>query len=144
MRELNCIVGGELAGHYYFRDFFNCDSGLLTALIVLHIAAQRKSKGLPFSSEIIGLQRYANSGELNYPIEDKEAAMLALTETFRQQAEPTAVYEFDGVRMEFSDWWFNVRISQTESYLRLLIEADTPEILAKKRTAIEAVLREVT
>jgi phosphomannomutase len=140
MRELDCIVGGELAGHYYFRDFFYCDSGMLTALIVLSIAARLKAEGKPFSSDIDGLRRYANSGELNYHVEQKEAAIAALVETLTANETPVAVYDFDGVRMEFADWWFNVRVSQTESYLRLLIEATDPEILAEKRAAIEAAL----
>lgn len=141
MRELDCIVGGELAGHYYFRDFFYCDSGMLTALIVLSIAARLKAEGKPFSSDIDGLRRYANSGELNYHVEQKEEAIAALIETLTAKESPTAVYDVDGIRMEFADWWFNVRISQTESYLRLVIEATDPETLAEKRAAIETVLK---
>ena len=142
MRELGCIVGGELAGHYYFRDFFNCDSGILTALIVLSIAAKLKAEGKPFSTCIDGLMRYVNSGEINFRIQDKAGAIAALTEKFTAQETPSAVYDFDGVRIEFADWWFNVRSSNTEPWLRLLIEADTPKLLAQKRAAIETVLKD--
>lgn len=142
MRELGCIVGGELAGHYYFRDFFNCDSGILTGLIVLSVAAKLKAAGKPFSACIDSLMRYANSGELNFHIEYKNDAIAALVETFTSEEKPLAVYDFDGVRIEFADWWFNVRTSNTEPYLRLLIEASDQTTLAEKRTAIEAVLKD--
>ncbi len=141
MRELDCIVGGELAGHYYFRDFFYCDSGMLTALIILSIAAKLKRKGETFSSTIDGLRHYASSGELNYHIEEKDAATAALVETMTAAEKPEAVYDMDGYRIEFAKWWFNVRTSQTESYLRLLIEADSDALLAEKRAAIEAILK---
>jgi len=140
MRELGAIVGGELAGHYYFRDFFNCDSGMLTALIVLSVAAKLKADGKPFSSCIDGLMRYANSGELNFHIEDKDGAIAALVSKFTAEEKPEAIHDFDGVRVEFADWWFNVRPSNTEPYLRLLIEAKDETTLAEKRTAIEAAL----
>ncbi|MGE4488066.1 MAG: phosphomannomutase/phosphoglucomutase [Kiritimatiellales bacterium] len=141
MRELGCIVGGELAGHYYFRDFFNCDSGILTGLIVLSVAAKLKAEGKPFSSCIDGLMRYANSGEINFRIEQKEEAIAAVVKKFSEEEAPTAVYDFDGVRMEFADWWFNVRPSNTEPWLRLLIEARNENLLVEKRTAIEQVVR---
>lgn len=140
MRELGCIVGGELAGHYYFRDFFNCDSGILTALVVLSIAAKLKTNGKPFSTCIDGLMRYASSGEINFRIKNKEAAIAALVKQFSSEESPLAVYDFDGVRIEFADWWFNVRASNTEPYLRLLIEAGSTDILSLKRAAIESAL----
>lgn len=140
MRELGAIVGGELAGHYYFRDFFNCDSGILTALIVLSVAAKLKTGGKPFSACIDGLMRYANSGEINFRIQDKTEAVAALVKKFTAEETPSAVYDFDGVRMEFADWWFSIRPSNTEPWLRLLIEAKNEKILAAKRAAIEAVL----
>jgi phosphomannomutase len=140
MRELGAIVGGELAGHYYFRDFFNCDSGILTALIVLSVAAKLKADGKPFSACIDGLMRYANSGEINFRIQDKDSTIAALVKKFTAEETPTAVYDFDGVRLEFADWWFSIRASNTEPWLRLLIEANDAKILAAKRSAIEAVL----
>ncbi|MFA7256279.1 MAG: phosphomannomutase/phosphoglucomutase [Kiritimatiellales bacterium] len=142
MRELGCIVGGELAGHYYFRDFFNCDSGILTGLIVLSVAARLKAEGKPFSSCIDGLMRYANSGEINFRIENKDEAIAALVKKFTSEENPAAIYDFDGYRIEFADWWFNVRKSNTEPWLRLLIEAKDPATLAAKRAAIETVLSE--
>ncbi len=140
MRELGCIVGGELAGHYYFRDFFNCDSGILTALIVLSVAAGLKAEGNPFSACINNLKRYANSGEINFRIEQKDEAIAALVKAFTDKETPEAIYDFDGVRLEFADWWFNVRPSNTEPYLRLLIECTTQAQLTEKRNAIRSIL----
>ena len=140
MRELGCIVGGELAGHYYFRDLFNCDSGTLTALIVLSVVAKLNVEKKPFSSCIDGLMRYANSGELNFRIENKGGAIAALVEKFTAEENPEAIHDFDGVRIEFADWWFNIRPSNTEPYLRLLIEAKDEITLTKKRSQIENAL----
>lgn len=142
MRELGCIVGGELAGHYYFRDFFNCDSGILTGLIVLSVAARLKAAGKPFSSCIDGLMRYANSGEINFRVEDKAGAIAALVKKFTAKEKPAAIYDFDGVRMEFANWWFNVRPSNTEPWLRLLIEANDEQTLAARRKTAERTLAE--
>lgn len=142
MRELGCIVGGELAGHYYFRDFFNCDSGILTGLIVLSVAAKLKADSKPFSACIDGLLRYASSGEINFRIQDKDGASAALVKKFTTEEKPTAVYDFDGVRVEFADWWFNVRKSNTEPWLRLLIEAKDQTTLAAKRAVIETILKD--
>jgi len=140
MRELGCVVGGELAGHYYFRDFFNCDSGILTALIVLNVAAKLKAEGKPFSTCINRLMRYANSGEINLHVEQKKEAIASLVKAMADTEKPEALYDFDGVRMEFADWWFNVRSSNTEPYLRLLIEANDEKLLSEKRTSVEEVL----
>jgi phosphomannomutase len=86
--------------------------------------------------------RYANSGEINFRIENKADAIAALVEKFTDEEKPEAIYDFDGYRIEFADWWFNVRASNTEPYLRLLIEAKDPATLTAKRSAIETVLSE--
>ncbi|OVE76789.1 phosphoglucomutase, partial [bacterium E08(2017)] len=82
MKQLNAVFGGELAGHYYFRDFFFCDSGILAALIVLNITAQLKEEGQTISSMIESINTYANSGEVNFRIQDKQAAMNELKRYF--------------------------------------------------------------
>jgi phosphomannomutase len=142
MRELGCIVGGELAGHYYFRDFFNCDSGILAGLIVLSVAARLKAEGKPFSNCIDGLMRYANSGEINFRVKAKDEAITAVVKKLITEKTPQAIYDFDGVRLEFDDWWVSVRSSNTEPWLRVVIEADNETLLAEKRAAIEKVLAE--
>lgn len=132
LREIDGIFGGEFAGHYYFRDFFYSDSAMMASLIILHIISKFKKKGISLSQIIKQIASYANSGEINFKIEQKQEAMEALKEHFIQQEQPTKIMDFDGYRIEFSDWWFNVRPSNTEPYLRLLMEAKTTELLQEK------------
>jgi len=140
MRELNAVFGGELAGHYYFRDFYNCDSGIFAALLVLQVLLKWKDQGGSFSSLIDEIRTYANSGEINFKIEEKEAAMEALKEHFTAAEPPQALLDFDGYRIEYPEWWFNVRPSNTEPYLRLVVEARTDSVLKNKLNEIREVL----
>ena len=132
LREIKGIFGGELAGHYYFRDFFNCDSGIFASLIVLNVVSKIKKEGMTFSSLIDSIRVYANSGEVNFKIDKKKEAMDALKDETTSKEKPTAFYDFDGYRIEFKDWWFNVRPSNTEPYLRLVVEAANEEMLQDK------------
>jgi phosphomannomutase len=141
LKEINGIFGGELAGHYYFRDFYNCDSGVLAALIVLQVAVELHRQGKSFSALIDSIIAYANSGEINFKLEHKDEAMAELYERFAVQEKPTAVYDFDGYRIEFPTWWFNVRKSNTEPYLRLVAEAKTSDELEKRVKEISAIIR---
>ena len=140
LRELNAIVGGELAGHYYFRDFYCCDSAMLCAGIVLGVVAEAKRYGKTFSRLLADIDVYANTGECNHVIENKREAMEALRAWAGRQGTPTAFYDFDGYRFEWDDWWFSVRPSNTEPYLRTICEARTPELLAQKQREIETIL----
>ena len=142
LRELGAVVGGELAGHYYFRDFFCCDSALLCAQIVLGVAAKNKRAGVAFSDMISAIAKYPSTGELNYTIDDKSAAAQALS-AWAENAPvpPRKKYDFDGFRYEWPDWWFNIRESNTEPYLRLVAEADGTKLLAEKKDAIESILK---
>ena len=132
LRELDGIYGGELAGHYYFRDFFYSDSGLLASLLVLNIVADIKREGGTLSQVIAGISHYRNSGEINFKIDDKQGAMDAVRDYFTSQEKATASLDFDGYRVEFPDWWFNIRPSNTEPYLRFICEAVTQELLDEK------------
>lgn len=132
LREIGGVWGGELAGHYYFRDFFYSDSGLLASILVLSIVSDFKTKGVTLSSIISKIKNYENSGEINFRIENKVEAMKATVDYFTAQEEPSAKYDFDGFRLEFKDWWFNVRPSNTEPYLRFLCEATSIELLEEK------------
>ena len=132
LREIKGIFGGELAGHYYFRDFFNCDSGIFASLIVLNVVSKIKKEGMTFSSLIDSIRVYANSGEVNFKIDKKKEAMDALKDETTSKEKPTAFYDFDGYRIEFKDWWFNVRPSNTEPYLRLVVEASNEKMLQDK------------
>ena len=140
MRELPALFGGELSGHYYFSDFFNCDSGILASLIVLQVTAALKNEGKTISSLIDSIISYANTGELNFRIEDKEGAMAELKRIYAEEMKPLKVLDFDGIRIEFEDWWFNVRPSNTEPYLRLVLEARSEELLGQRLEEIRGVL----
>ena len=140
MKELGAIYGGELAGHYYFREFFNCDSGILASIHVLNIMACLKRSGGSLSSLVDSIDTMSNSGEVNFRIEDKPGAMKALLEAFTTEEEPLEVIDFDGYRVEFPEWWFNVRPSNTEPYLRLVVEAAGEELLLGKMERIVSIL----
>ena len=141
LREIDGAFGGEYAGHYYFRDFFYSDSAMIAAQVLLHVFAEMKKKGVSVSQLIGRIRRYANSGEINFTIEEKKAAMEAVVKTAVAQEKPERILDFDGYRVEFPDWWFNIRPSNTEPYLRLLMEARTEALLAEKRTFIEGILK---
>jgi phosphomannomutase len=141
LKEINGIFGGELAGHYYFRDFYSCDSGMLASLIVLNVVSKLKSQGRTFSSLIDSIRKYANSGEVNFRIEDKISAMEELKEVFTLKDASNTIFNFDGYRIEFSDWWFNVRVSNTEPYLRLVVEAIDNKVLDEKLSEIKYILK---
>ena len=141
LREIDGAFGGEYAGHYYFRDFFYSDSAMIAAQVLLHVFADMKKKGVSVSQLIGQIKRYANSGEINFTIEEKKAAMEAVVKTATAQEKPEKILDFDGYRVEFPDWWFNIRPSNTEPYLRLLMEARTEALLKEKRAFIEGILK---
>lgn len=142
LRELDGVWGGELAGHYYFRDFFYSDSGLLASMLILRVVAKMKSRGVSLSQLIGRIARYKNSGEINFRIEDKAGAMEAVKEYFTTSETPTAIMDFDGYRVEFPDWWFNIRPSNTEPYLRFICEATSDELLDEKVAKTKSLLIE--
>ena len=134
--------GGELAGHYYFRDFYCCDSGMLAALIAIQAFTEQKRNGGTVSALIDQLNPYANSGECNFRVDNKDTAMQAVRKYALQQGTPTASYDFDGYRIEFTDWWLNVRKSNTEPYLRLLVEANTTAQMERHLKALRCLIEE--
>ena len=140
LREIDGVYGGELAGHYYFRDFFYSDSGLLASIIILNVVSALKKEGRTLSSLIAEIEKYENSGEINFRLDDKQAAMDALKDHFSAQEKVLSFMDFDGYRLEFAHWWFNVRPSNTEPYLRFLCEADSKELLAEKVAQVKDML----
>lgn len=139
MRELGALCGGELAGHYYFSDFFGCDSGVLAAIHILSQIAEAKSRGETFSKMMSNVSsRYANSGELNFKVEDKDAAIERVKKCALTLSEITKISEIDGIRIDMRDGWVNVRKSNTEPYLRLVVEALNKDMLANWVTLLTA------
>ena len=145
LRKLGALCGGELAGHYYFGEFHGCDSGVLAALRILGEVAQAKAAGRTFSEMMRPIGGvYANSGELNFKVDDppsqklrrtgKDAKDLAIERVLavaKTLGEETGRSEIDGVRLELAAGWISVRKSNTEPYLRLIVECDTAERLAE-------------
>ncbi len=133
LREIDAVCGGELAGHYYFKEFFGCDSGVLAAIRVLGEAARATRAGKTFSQMMAPIAtRYANSGERNFRVEDKDAAIARILAAAAEKL-PAELSrsDLDGVRIEYAEGWINIRKSNTEPYLRLIAECDTAERLAE-------------
>ena len=134
MAKTGAIFGGEHSGHYYFRDHYRADCGLLAALHVLEVLS---TSGRPLSEVLAPLRRYWASGEINSEVADKEAAMRAVAEHFP----PERLDWTDGLTVEFDDWWFNVRPSNTEPLLRLNVEAVSSELGEARSDEILAIIR---
>ena len=142
LRELDGVYGGELAGHYYFRDFFYSDSGILASILILNVVARMKEKGISLSTLISRIEAYQNSGEINFRLERKKEAMDAVRDHFMAAEKATAYMDFDGYRVEFPKWWFNIRPSNTEPYLRFICEATSEELLKEKVDEVRRILTE--
>ena len=142
LRELDGVFGGELAGHYYFRDFFYSDSGLLAAILILNVVAKMKARGISLSQLIGRIEKYQNSGEINFKLDRKKEAMDAVRDYFMSQENATAYMDFDGYRVEFPDWWFNIRPSNTEPYLRFLCEATSKQLLDEKVAKVREIIEQ--
>ena len=142
LRELDGVYGGELAGHYYFRDFFYSDSGLLASILILNVVAKMKAQGVSLSELIARIEKYQNSGEINFRIERKQEAMDAVRDYFMSTEKATAYMDFDGYRVEFPDWWFNIRPSNTEPYLRFLCEATSKDLLDEKVAKVREIVEQ--
>ena len=131
LRKVGAVCGGELAGHYYFSEFHGCDSGVLAALRILGEVAQAKAKGKTFSEMMRPISGvYANSGEMNFKVEDKDAAIVRVLKTAKERLpRELSRSEIDGIRIEYTEGWINIRKSNTEPYLRLIVECDAAERL---------------
>jgi phosphomannomutase len=135
MAETKAVFGGELSGHFYFRDNFFADSGAIAfARLLSVLSAQDK----PLSALMNPLKRYAQSGEINFQVEDKDAKIRELAEMYKK----AQIDYLDGVTIDLGDWWFNVRKSNTEPLLRLNLETDSKEKLEQKLAELQKLLGE--
>ena len=134
MAEPGAVFGGEHSGHYYFRENYRADSGLIAAVLVLE---QLSLAGGPLSSLLQPFRRYATSGEINTTVDDPSAAIerVALALAGGRQD------RMDGLTVEFDDWWFNLRPSNTEPLLRLNVEARTDELLKESTARVVDLIR---
>jgi phosphomannomutase len=130
LRDSHAVFGGELSGHFYYRDNYYADSGLITLVHVLNIVSDAK---VPVSELIRPLRRYSSSGEINFEVEDKPAKMDELARVYNDGK----IDQLDGVTIWYKDWWFNCRPSNTEPLLRLNVEAKSKKLLDEKLAEIE-------
>jgi phosphomannomutase len=130
LRDSHAVFGGELSGHFYYKDNYYADSAMITFAHLLNIASESDK---PMSELIQPLRKYHSSGEINYEVEDKKAAM----DEFARIYSAGDVDHLDGVTIMFKDWWFNCRPSNTEPLLRLNVEAKTAELLETRLAEIE-------
>ena len=138
MRELNAAFGGEVTGHYYFRDNFYCDNGFIPALLILELMS-KKGKSLKQLLEPLRA-KYFISGEINtkMPSMAATAARIAAIEARYPDA---SISKLDGISIEYPDWHFNVRASNTEPLLRLNLEGTTSELMERKRDEVLSIIR---
>ncbi|MGK2848657.1 MAG: phosphomannomutase/phosphoglucomutase [Minisyncoccota bacterium] len=134
MREDGAIFAGELSGHYYFEENSFAEAGSLPALLLLNLMAET---GKTISQLVADIRRYHHSGEINSEVDDKDALLATLRTTYADGHQ----HELDGLKVEYPDWWFNVRPSNTEPLLRLNLEAKTSEMLAEKQAELLAIIR---
>jgi len=135
MAETKAVFGGELSGHIYFRDYYFADSAAVAfARLLSVLSAQEK----PLSQLMKPFYRYSQTGEINFAVEDKDAKIRELAETYKKGKSDY----LDGITVELPDWWFNVRKSNTEPMLRLNIEAKTPALLEEKFRELKHILGE--
>ncbi|MDP9329272.1 MAG: phosphomannomutase/phosphoglucomutase [Actinomycetota bacterium] len=134
MAETGAIFGGEHSGHYYFRENYGADSGLIAAVIAL---GELSKANVPLSQLLQPYRRYAASGEINSRVDDQHAKIEFIAEKLSKGRQD----RLDGLTVEFDDWWCNVRPSNTEPLLRLNVEAVTPELVADKTAMVLGLIR---
>jgi phosphomannomutase len=137
MAETNAVFGGEHSGHFYFRDFWFADSGMLAAL---HVLAALGRDSRPLSVMLQDFSRYAASGEINSEVADQAAATAKVKNIYSERPGVT-LDELDGLTIMGDDWWFNIRPSNTEPLLRLNVEAATPGQMAAIRDEVLGLVR---
>jgi phosphomannomutase len=134
MREHNAVFAGELSGHYYFRKNFFTESSSMATLCVANLVSRT---GRPLSEHVRPLRRYHASGEINSMVADPAAVMARLRDRYADGR----MVALDGVSVEYDDWWFNVRASNTEPFVRLNLEAKAAEVMARRRDELLSVIR---
>ncbi|MFD5536863.1 phosphomannomutase/phosphoglucomutase [Streptomyces sp. NPDC127079] len=137
MARSGAIFGGEHSAHYYFKDFWNADTGMLAAL---HVLAALGGQDDPLSALVAQYDRYTGSGEINSTVADQQARLAALRAAYGDRDDVT-LDELDGLTVTAADWWFNVRPSNTEPLLRLNAEARDEATMTKVRDEVLAVIR---
>lgn len=134
MADTGAVFGGEHSGHYYFKENFRADSGMITALLVLEALCLDER---PLSQTLEPYERYASSGEINSEVTDQQGVIDRLSDAYANGKQDTT----DGLTVEFEEWWFNARPSNTEPLLRLNLEARSSEMMVDKRDEVLGIIR---
>ena len=129
MREVDAVFAGELSGHYYYKEMGFIDSGILSIISMLNLLARKK---LPLSQLVRPLQKYAQSGEINIHVHETARLFAALEAAYKDGRQE----HLDGLSIEYPDWWFNLRESNTEPLVRLVMEANDAPTLAQQKTRL--------
>ena len=137
MRSNNAAFGGEHSGHFYFRDNYFADSGIIAILTVAELVAQQEG---PLSDLLTPIDPYVRSGEINSKVADQAAVLDRVEELYAKQ-EDAKIDHLDGLTVDLGDWWFNLRPSNTEPLLRLNVEASDRETLEKERDKLLSLIR---
>ena len=127
MADSRAVFGGELSGHYYYRDNWFCDSGFITFVIMLTALSQAD---MPMSKLIKPMKKYYHSGEINFEVDDKRAVLERILSHY-SKAPKARIDTRDGITVELQKYWFNVRLSNTEPKLRLNLEAGTDALMKR-------------
>ena len=136
MAETGAIFGGEHSGHFYFRDFWRADSGMLAALHALAALAETDE---PLSKLLGEYERYVGSGEINSTVDDQAAVLVAIEKEYADRG--AEIDHLDGLTVTGDDWWFNVRASNTEPLLRLNAEGSDEQTMSRVRDDVLAIIR---
>ncbi|HEX2097814.1 MAG TPA: phosphomannomutase/phosphoglucomutase [Rubrobacteraceae bacterium] len=137
MRSNDAAFGGEHSGHFYFRDNYFADSGIIAMLIVAELVARQEG---PLSDLLTPIDPYVRSGEINSKVEDQAATLERIEELYAKR-DGARIDHLDGLTVDFGDWWFNLRPSNTEPLLRLNVEASDRETMKKERDEVLDLIR---
>lgn len=138
MRKENIIFEGELNGHYYLRDYYFTEAPLFAVLRILEEMSEKDKK---ISELVAPFKKYFFSGEINFEVKEKKEALEVLENKYRSKGQMTKI---DGLRIDFSDWWFLARPSNTEPILRLVVEANNQELMEQKKEELSSLIKDFT
>jgi phosphomannomutase len=134
MRQYNAVFGGEHSGHFYFRDNWFADSGLIAFVVCLELISQANT---PLSRQVASFNHCFRSGEINSEVKDIPAKLREIEKEFQNGK----IDKLDGITVDYGNWWLNVRPSNTEPLIRLNVEADTKELLEKMTKRVLDLIR---
>jgi len=138
MRKHDAAFGGEHSGHFYFRDNYFADSGIIAMLTVAELVGRQEE---PLSELLVPIDPYFRSGEINSEVEDQDAVMKRVEEEHYAERDDPEIDHLDGLTVDYGDWWFNLRPSNTEPLLRLNVEASDRETMEKERDELLELIR---